>query len=212
MTAGRGIMHAEMPVHEPGQPNPTGLQLWIDLPADKKNVEPSYQEKKASEITTVRPSDDVEIVVISGESQGEKGPVRPLGGCWYLDFKLKRKGTKVWQPLPEGWTAFIYLLSGSLSVSEDGTAPAHKPYHTLVLSSEPGQDGVWLTSSSDEETRGVLIAGEPLNQPVVQYGPFVVTSQQEARQAIMDFQGATNGFEKARSWRSEIAEPMRKQF
>ncbi len=62
-------------------------------------------------ICTVHPSEDVEIVVISGESHGEKGPVRPLGGCWYFDFKLKKKGARVFQPLPEGWTAFIYRAS-----------------------------------------------------------------------------------------------------
>lgn len=207
MTAGRGIMHAEMPIHEPGKPNPQGLQLWLDLPAKMKGVEPSYQEKKASEITTVHPSEDTEIVVISGESHGEKGPVRPLGGCWYFDFKLKKKGAKVWQPLPQGWTSFVYLLTGSLIVSD---GPPQKPYNTLVLSAEPSEDGVWLTSDSDEETRGVLIAGEPLDQPVVQYGPFVVTSQQEARQAILDFQGAKNGFEKAKTWKSVIGEPMRR--
>lgn len=70
MTAGRGIMHAEMPLHEPGQPDPEGMQLWIDLPEKFKDVEPSYQEKKCGEVGVVRPEEGVEVKVISGESHG----------------------------------------------------------------------------------------------------------------------------------------------
>jgi hypothetical protein len=84
MIAGRGIQHAEMPLHEEGGVNPTGLQLWIDLPQEKKMIEPSYQEQLASEISTVKPSKDVEIRIISGESHGMTGKVRSEGGCWYF--------------------------------------------------------------------------------------------------------------------------------
>lgn len=210
MTAGKGIMHAEMPVHEEGKPDPEGLQLWIDLPKKDKFCEPSYQEKNASEITTVHPSENTEIVVISGESHGAKGPVRPVGGCWYLDFRLKSPGASIWQPLPKGWTGFIYLLSGSVRVGSDTTAKSHGKYHTLVLSNTGETDGVLLTSTatSGEETRGILIAGEPLDQTVHQYGPFVTTSMQESRQAVMDYQLGQNGFEKAPGWRSEIGKVM----
>ncbi|GHJ83694.1 hypothetical protein NliqN6_0096 [Naganishia liquefaciens] len=206
MVAGKGIMHAEMPLHEEGRPDPQGLQLWIDLPAKDKGIEPLYQEMSSSEITTVRPSPDVEISVISGESHGEKGVVRPVGGCWYLDFKLKSKGAKVFQPLPKGWTSFIYLLSGALTVG--GQSEVQNAFHTLVLSADDGEDGVWLEAAEDGLTRGVLIAGEPLKQHVVQYGPFVTTSVDEARQAVMDFQNAQNGFERAKHWRSEIGKPL----
>ncbi|KAI5450859.1 RNA pol II transcription cofactor [Naganishia albida] len=206
MVAGKGIMHAEMPLHEEGKPDPMGLQLWIDLPAKDKGIDPLYQEMLAKDICTVRPSEDVEITVISGESHGEKGPVRPVGGCWYLDFKLKGKGAKVFQPLPKGWTSFLYLLSGGLIVGDQ--PDVHKAYHTVVLSAGEGENGVWLQAAEDGLTRGVLIAGEPLQQRVVQYGPFVTTSTDEARQAIMDFQNAENGFERAKHWRSEIGKPL----
>ncbi|KAJ9120531.1 hypothetical protein QFC24_005204 [Naganishia onofrii] len=191
-----------MPLHEEGKPDPQGLQLWIDLPAKDKGIDPLYQEMLSKDITTVHPSEDVEITVISGESHGEKGPVRPVGGCWYLDFKLKKKGAKVFQPLPKGWT----MLSGGLRVGNDTTEQS--AYHTIVLSANEGEDGVWLESTNDKLTRGVLIAGEPLQQRVVQYGPFVTTSTEEARQAIQDFQNAENGFEKAKHWRSEIGKPL----
>ncbi|KAJ9115510.1 hypothetical protein QFC22_005268 [Naganishia vaughanmartiniae] len=191
-----------MPLHEEGKPDPQGLQLWIDLPAKDKGIDPLYQEMLSKDIITVHPAADVEITVISGESHGEKGPVRPVGGCWYLDFKLKKKGAKVFQPLPKGWTSFIYLLSGGLRIGDD--AAEQSAYHTIVLSANEREDGVWLESTEDGLTRGVLIAGEPLQQRVVQYGPFVTTSTEEARQAIQDFQNAENGFEKAKHWRSEI--------
>jgi redox-sensitive bicupin YhaK (pirin superfamily) len=84
MTAGRGIQHAEMPVHKKGGVNPMGLQLWVDLPREKKMMEPNYQEQLSSEISTVKPSEDVEVRIISGESHGATGKVRSEGGCWYF--------------------------------------------------------------------------------------------------------------------------------
>lgn len=81
-----------MPVHGPGLPNPTGLQLWIDLPKDQKLTQPSYQELTKEEIPTAYPQGKEgpsEVIVISGKSHGVESPVRHLGGCWYLDVKLK---------------------------------------------------------------------------------------------------------------------------
>jgi redox-sensitive bicupin YhaK (pirin superfamily) len=102
------------------------------------------------------------------------------------------------------------VITGKLAVGND--PKAHEKYHTLVLSSSEGENGVLLTrpdDSTEEDTHFVLIAGEPLDQPVVQYGPFVVNTQMEARQAILDFQLGKNGFEKAPGWRSEIGKAMK---
>lgn len=213
MTAGKGIMHSEMPYFDPdpSKREPSiALQLWVDLPEDKKFCEPSYQEKKAKDIDSVNPSDGVSVTVISGESHGVKGFVRPVGGCWFLDFKLSKPGVSVFQALPEGWTAFAYVVNGSLQVGEEAT-PVEK-FNTVVLSAEEGQNGVTLTrpDNTSEETRFVLIAGEPLDQPVVQYGPFVVTSQKQAMEAIRDYQLGRNGFEGAAEWESTIGEPLRR--
>ncbi|CAD6565991.1 MAG: hypothetical protein TREMPRED_002014 [Tremellales sp. Tagirdzhanova-0007] len=213
MTAGRGIMHSEVPLFDPDPAkveDSEGLQLWVDLPMAQKFIEPSYQERKAVDIATVKPSEGVEISVISGESHGVSGFVRPVGGCWYLDFKLRHAGASVFQSLPAGWTAFVYIISGHLEIGD--VEVTHNRYHTLVLSCLPGELGVRLTrprNSEGEDTRFVLIAGEPLDQPVVQYGPFVVTSEEQVREAIMDYRGGKNGFEKAKGWRSEIGKAFR---
>jgi len=206
MIAGRGIIHAEMPVHGPGVPNPTGLQLWVDLPKEHKMVKPSYQELKAEEIPSVfpdGPDGPTEIKLISGKSYGVESPVRPLGGCWYMHIKLKKKGAAIFQDLPEGWNSFLYTLKGSVLVNPSSGAKAHGAYHTLVLSTKQGEDGVALEAAEDN-TEFVLISGEPLKQQVVKYGPFVLSSQEELEQAIVDYQTGRNGFEKARTWKSKI--------
>lgn len=142
MIAGRGIVHSEMPVHGPGKKDPYGLQLcvlsslprpsrpdaacspfrspslrWIDLPKEHKMVEASYQERKASEISSAHPTPNVEIKVVCGEAQGSaeeglvQGNVRPLGGCWFLHFLMAKKGERVWQAVPAGWNAFVRWAS-----------------------------------------------------------------------------------------------------
>lgn len=97
------VIHAEMPIHAPGQPEPRGLQLWIDLPKQYKMIEPSYQELGPNEIPTAYPEGPegpVKIKVISGTSHGVESPVRPLGGCWYFHVIFNKKAT-IFQPLRE---------------------------------------------------------------------------------------------------------------
>ncbi|GAA5977278.1 hypothetical protein JCM10908_004920 [Rhodotorula pacifica] len=220
MIAGRGIMHSEMPVHGPGKKDPFGLQLWIDLPKEHKLVEASYQERRAAEVASAHPTPNVEIKVVCGESQGSeeeglvKGNVRPLGGCWFMDFIITKKGERVFQPIPAGWNAFIYTLEGETLIGDSSLpnlATSGKPikqYHTAVLSNNSGETGVWLESASDAKTRFVLVAGEPLNQTTVQHGPFVMCTKEEIQQAFMDYQFERNGFEGAHGWRSEIGKRM----
>ena len=95
----------------------------------------------------------------------------------------------------------LAALKGGLKVGPEG--PAHAPFHTLVLSAESGENGAELTATEDN-TEFVLVAGEPLDQPVVQYGPFVMTSREEIQNTIVDYQFGRNGFEKAHSWKSII--------
>jgi redox-sensitive bicupin YhaK (pirin superfamily) len=203
MCAGRGIIHAEMPVHEQGKPDPRGLQLWVDLPKQYKMVEPSYQELGPSEIPTAYPEGPdgpVKVKVISGKSFGVESPVRPLGGCWYMHFIYKNK-TSVFQDIPAGWTTFLYILKGSVTVGEEKVT--NKAFYTIVLSGEKNESGVKLTADEDG-TEFVLIAGEPLDQEVHQYGPFVLASKEDVRKTLIDYQLGQNGFEKAHTWRSEI--------
>jgi len=202
MCAGRGIIHAEMPVHEPGKPEPRGLQLWVDLPKQYKMVEPSYQELEPENIPSAFPEgpDGPEIRVISGKSHGQESPVRPLGGCWYFHVKFKQPG-KIFQALPAGWTAFIYTLNGKVTVGDSGTT--HDAFYTLVLSADDQETGVSVTAL-EGDTDLVLIAGEPLDQDVVQYGPFVMTSKEEIQKTFLDYRLGQNGFEKAHDWKSKI--------
>jgi quercetin 2,3-dioxygenase len=123
-------MHAEMPIHRPGGDNPTGLQLWIDLPSAHKLTEASYQELKASEIPSAHPSPNVLVKVICGTAEGSeeegevKSPVRPLGGCWFFDVQFGAKGEKFWQAIPKGWNAFV-RPSLSLSALPLSSSPTH---------------------------------------------------------------------------------------
>lgn len=206
MTAGRGIMHSELPVFDYDADTPpvdaVALQLWIDLPAGKKMIKPSYQDKKASALAKATfPGGNV--TVVSGESHGATGPVRPVAGCWFLDFRLESAGTEVWQPIPAGWTALVYGLTGTFSIGDDERKV--EPHHAVLLSADSTQDGVLIRKHSGKaESRFVVIAGEPLDQPVVQQGPFVLTSREAAVQALRDLEGYKNGFERGRGWSSSI--------
>ncbi|KAL5533315.1 PRN1 [Sanghuangporus sanghuang] len=204
MCAGKGIIHAEMPVHALGEPEPRGLQLWVDLPKQYKMVDPSYQELGPEGIPSAYPEGlegGVEIKVISGNSFGVESPVRPLGGCWFFHVKFKNAQRSIFHELPVGWTTFFYIFKGSVRVGDsDEAIPT---YHTVVLSNGEKETGVRLTAAEDN-TEMVLVAGEPLDQTVVQYGPFVMTTREEIQQTFMDYQLAKNGFEKSHTWKSEI--------
>lgn len=196
MTAGRGVIHAEMPVSD-GRIH--GLQLWVNLKSADKMVEPQYQELKSKYIP--KPSKDgVTVAVISGEALGVKSKIYTRTPTMYLDFKLK-EGAKHMQPVPKGWTAFIYTLAGSLCTGPDDDLRTVEPHHTVVF-----EDGeyVRLENKAADESHFVLIAGEPIKEPVVQYGPFVMNTQEEIDQTIRDYQSATNGFERAKVWQSKI--------
>ncbi|XP_067287469.1 pirin [Pseudorasbora parva] len=198
MTAGRGVIHAEMPVSD-GKIH--GLQLWVNLKSADKMVEPQYQELKSKEICKPR-KDGVTVHVISGEALGVKSKVYTRTPTIYLDFMLK-EGAKHVQPVPKGWTAFIYTLAGSLCTGPDDDLRTIEPHHTVVL-----EDGecVRVENKAAEESHFVLIAGEPINEPVVQHGPFVMNTQEEIDQTISDFRTGANGFEKAKVWRSKIGQ------
>jgi hypothetical protein len=206
MTAGRGIIHAEMPVHGEGLPNPVGMQLWVDLPAKHKMTPPTYQELDPEFVPVAYPNgpEGPRIRVISGKSHGVESPVRPLGGCWYMHIYLDKAGDKIFQELPAGWTAFIYLIQGSIKVNpDDESSTVMQQHHTLVLSAAANENGVGVEAAGND-VQFVLIAGEPLDQQVVQMGPFVMTSRAEIQQTILDYQMARNGFEQARTWKSYI--------
>ncbi|XP_053747794.1 pirin isoform X5 [Panthera pardus] len=118
----------------------------------------------------------------------------------YLDFKLDH-GAKHSQPIPKGWTSFIYTISGNVYIGPDDAQQKIEPHHTAVLGEG---DSVQVQNRDPERNHFILIAGEPLGEPVVQHGPFVMNTNEEISQAILDFRNAKNGFERAKTWKSKI--------
>uniref|UniRef100_A0AAZ3S481 Pirin n=1 Tax=Oncorhynchus tshawytscha TaxID=74940 RepID=A0AAZ3S481_ONCTS len=191
MTAGRGVVHAEMPVsEEPVQ----GLQLWVNLRREDKMVEPQYQELKDSQVP--KPSrEGVTVAVISGQALGVQSKIFTRTPTLYLDFKLDG-GAKHVQPVPSEFILFSIALSGP-----DAEQQKAEPHHTIVF--DDG-DCIAVENKTSEVCHFVLIAGQPINEPVVQHGPFVMNTEEEINQAVRDYRTGTNGFERATAWRSKI--------
>lgn len=160
-------------------------------------IESNYQELKAKDIPRVT-KDGVEVVIIAGESFGIKSPVFTRTPTLYMDFYLQ-PGASLHQAIPEGWNAFTFVLEGSMVFGKED-APPISASHTVVLSNG---DGLSAWNKGTELAQFVLVAGKPLNEPVVQHGPFVMNTQAQIMEAIRDYQLGRNGFEKAHTWRSE---------
>jgi len=191
MTAGKGVIHSEMP----GPVDTHGMQLWVNLKKEFKMVDPSYQELEAKDIP-VAETDGVHVKVIAGESMGIKSKVRTLTPSYYLDFTLE-PGSFYSQSVPQGWTTLLYTLEGEIKLGKTVTI---KPHCTAVLSKN--EEIVQFENSSGSEARFLLISGQPLNEPIVQHGPFVMNTKEEIAQTFRDYQEGKNGFEKAHEWRS----------
>ncbi|KAI8630730.1 RmlC-like cupin domain-containing protein [Xylariaceae sp. FL1651] len=208
MTAGRGIMHAEMPRQNPDGSANVGLQLWVDLPSNLKQCEPRYRDLRAKEIPQVDINDKVHVKVISGQSGGVDS-VKDLAytPVWILDVEIK-PGGKLAQPIPAGWNAFSYQLEGSAVFGFGDAKRTVEQYHNCVFEPEGDVVNVEVPENASSNARFVLVAGQVLDQKVVQYGPFVLNSPEEVRQALFDYQFHTNGFERAKDWQSEIGKSM----
>ncbi|KAF9966557.1 hypothetical protein BGZ70_001966 [Mortierella alpina] len=198
MTAGRGIVHSEMPVKS--QTRAHGLQLWINLPKEHKMCEPQYQELLDAQIPRATPQEGVVVKVIAGESHGVQSKVYTRTPTMYLDFKMDKHKT-VEQSIPSSYTGFIYMLKGTAFIGDKEFEG--KAHHTLTFS-EDGADAVKITTK-EEDAHFVLIAGEPLKEPIVQHGPFVMNSKEEIYGTFVDYQNSQNGFERAKNWKSTIA-------
>ncbi|ROV96985.1 hypothetical protein VSDG_04146 [Cytospora chrysosperma] len=207
MTAGRGIVHSEMPAQKTdGTPN-TGLQLWVDLPKHLKSCEPRYRDLRAGEIPTAEvDGGKARVKVISGESHGVVS-LQDLAytPVWLLDVTV-RPGGRIVQPVPKGFNTFVYTLEGTVLLGEERRAVPQ--YHNVVFELEGDTVVAENDAASGADARFVVVAGQVLDQPVVQYGPFVVTSREEVMQAMFDYQTSSNGFERADGWASEIGKSM----
>jgi len=181
MTAGRGVIHSELPEQQEGRME--GFQLWLNLAGKDKMRAPWYRDIPTAEIPELRTDEGVSVRVIAGESHGLAGAVQrehtePL----YLDLHLPA-GARFEQALPATHNAFVYVYRGSLKIGE-ANVPAQR---MAILANTAGSDGIAL-QAGEEPTRAILIAGRPLNEPIAQYGPFVMNTQAELMQAVRDFQ------------------------
>ncbi|KAK0337209.1 RNA pol II transcription cofactor [Friedmanniomyces endolithicus] len=183
--------------------------LWVDLPRELKDVEPRYRDLRASEIPRVEADEGrVGVKVISGRSYAVDG-VRELAytPVWLLDVTIQAGG-RFRQALPAGWNAFAYTLEGTTTFDTGATMEKVARYHNAVFEQKGDQVLAQVPADAKEAARFLLVAGMPLDQPVVQYGPFVLNDASGVRQAIMDYQSFQNGFERAEGWQSEIGRVM----
>lgn len=180
MTAGRGIVHSEMPLQESGRM--AGFQLWVNLPAADKMCAPRYQDIPASDVPVVTDAGGASVKILAGSLGGATGPVSAVAtDPTYLDVTLPAN-SRFSYPVPAGHTAFAYVFEGEVGFGEAATAV--RETHLAVLS-----EGTHvLASAGATPGRFILLAGRPLKEPIVQYGPFVMNTPDEIRQAITDFQ------------------------
>ena len=185
MTAGRGIIHEEMPQQQDGLLR--GFQLWINLPAAEKMKAAGYRDIADNEIPRLDLSSGGQIKAIAGEvtigNQVISGPVK--GGSTdplYLDVKL-RAGERVTVPLTQGYNAFLYLFEGQVGIAGETVKTDHLATFT---------DGDRITLvAGDNGARLLLLAGKPIGEPIAQYGPFVMNTQDEINQALSDYRDGT---------------------
>ena len=182
MTAGRGLVHSEMPEQQEGRMR--GFQLWVNLPASDKLVEPRYQEFDPDRIPVVQARAGVQVKVIAGNVDGVHGPiVQPATDPVYLDITLDAGAA--WQyPLPAGHNAFAYVFEGDGLIGDGTDARKLATRELAVL----GGGNLFKVQAGAAGARMLLVAGRPLREPVARHGPFVMNTRQEIMQAFVDYQ------------------------
>lgn len=179
MTAGRGVVHSELPQQQEGRME--GFQLWLNLPAKDKMREPWYRDIGTAEIPELQ-LPGARVRVIAGDSHGVAGAVqREVTEPLYLDLHLEA-GAAFEQALPAAHNAFVYVYRGALEVG-DTPVPQQR---MAILANTPDSDGVRLQAGPNG-ARALLIAGRPLGEPIAQYGPFVMNTNEQIHQALQDF-------------------------
>src|SRR5947207_9672298 len=186
MTAGRGIVHSEMPQQEQGRMR--GFQLWINLPAKEKMKPAGYRDIQPEEIPVVSLPSGARVKVIAGslvhDGHTTQGPVHGLStDPIYFDVELPA-AAQFTHPVTRGYHAFVYPFEGSVEIGQEGARRLLKTHSAGVLSDG---DEIELIGGP-EGGRVILLAGRPLQEPIVQYGPFVMNSRDEIEQAIRDYQ------------------------
>jgi redox-sensitive bicupin YhaK (pirin superfamily) len=184
MTAGCGIIHQEMPGGESGML--WGLQLWVNLPANHKMMEPRYREIKAADIPEYKEKNGVQVKVIAGEFNSHEGPVKDIiCNPQYLDVSVPA-GKTFAHKVEQGHTVFAYVLEGEGYFDMDKEQAVSN--ENLVLYSD-GEDVV--IEASDKSLRFLLISGKPIDEPVAWYGPIVMNTEEELEKAFEEYRNGT---------------------
>lgn len=179
MSAGKGIIHSEMPSSNSGRLQ--GLQLWLNLPAAEKMRTPRYQERASAELPVEAHESGLQIKVIAGTTdKGTQSPIcdiatQPL----FFDIHMPA-GTSMQQSIPSGYQALLFVLSGAVFVAGQEVSQ-----RTLAVLSQ----GSTLSLNVAQESQCLLMAAAKLNEPIVRHGPFVMNTQEEIEQAVADFRG-----------------------
>ncbi len=181
MTAGRGIVHSEMPEQEDGLM--AGFQLWVNLPARDKMTAPRYQDIPPEQVPELHPAPGVTLRVLAGEVDGKSGPVSGIEGTLplYVDVQLAA-GARAAVAVPATHNAFAYVYEGAARIGGAAQATARGELAQL------GAGDRFEAEASEGPARLVLVAGRPLGEPVARYGPFVMNTREEIMQAFADFQ------------------------
>jgi len=185
MTAGKGVIHSEIPQPDDGVME--GFQLWLNLHSSEKMKAPWYRDFQNDQLPKVQTPEGVEVNVIAGESHGVQGAVtREITQPIYLDVHM-HQGSRFEQTLPADHNAFVYVYRGEVRIGSQ-VVPEQR---MAILANTLQADGVVIESSAAAQF--ILVSGKPLNEPIVQYGPFVMNSQQEIYQALADFRDGRLG-------------------
>jgi redox-sensitive bicupin YhaK (pirin superfamily) len=192
MTAGAGVVHSELPSDEFMRDGGVmhGFQIWVNLPARDKMTKPHYQEVPSAGIPQVVGADGkVHVRVIAGESLGQKAVIKTRTPIYYLHFTIQ-PGGEIAQPIPAGYNAFVYLIAGEAKLG--GT---QKPVREGQLAQFGDGDNIRLSVAATAPAPAdfLLLAGQPLNEPVARYGPFVMNTREEIDQAFRDYQSGRMG-------------------
>jgi redox-sensitive bicupin YhaK (pirin superfamily) len=193
MTAGAGVVHAEMPSREFARTGGRmhGFQLWVNLPQRDKMTNPRYQEIPNSQIPKATSADGkVKVSVIAGEAMGEKAVIETRTPIIYLHYRIAPGGVAI-QDVSAAYNAFAYVVEGEGLFGSDGERVEDGQ---MVLFAQDGEK-VRIENPADAQAalEVLLIAGVPLNEPVERYGPFVMNTRSEIRQAIEDYQEGRMG-------------------
>ena len=179
MTAGKGVIHSEIPQQADGVME--GFQLWLNLHSSQKMDTPWYRDFQNDQLPQFQTPQGVDVTVIAGASHGVQGAVtRDITQPIYLDVHMPQ-GARFEQTLPAGHNAFVYVYRGEVRIGGQAV-PVQR---MAILANQAQADGVVIEASADAKL--ILVAGQPLKEPIVQYGPFVMNTKEEIYQALTDF-------------------------